>query len=1004
MPEYLAPGVYVEEVDTGDKPIEGVSTSTAGMVGVTMRGPVANPTLVTSVADFQRQFGGRLNYRDYAGTSYLPLAIEGFFTNGGKRVYVVRVLPDTAVYATQRLFDRGDGAVNWTTKLASVAAKNDSLILINQPAIAMGPTDWFVIEDPAGAEYVQAAAANPIVLSSPVMFDVPVGAAITGYVLAPAAAPPKLIAVAANAGANTIEVNDVAGINVNDLVTIGAAPLQDVVRVQATVPANPPAVPNASITLRSALAYGHPVGANVQQVAANPSGGATTAAVEAAPGSRLLVVADRTQLPAAGDAISVGAAATEEWHLFFDGGVVTSSSPLNFVHPAGSQMVAAALTDLAAPDRNITADASPGDAALTLNDRTNIVLHTVLRLGPAAGPNEYVVVRVAPSAAGPGPVELTSAIRSAYVHGTPAAVAHAANDTTAPGAASTVLARSAQPNEQGLYLLDSGPFPANTLLRLGTGDLADYHVTAAAPRIVPVTLTAPLANSHGAGLNVGGRSVTARVQAIDRGSWGNCLRISCADDDPILDTAPAENKGAGAPDLQLRSASGIEAGTVLEFYKGTGATFASQLIQKVSGRTGNTVHFAPGLNAAVDQTMRVRTREFRITAECVQYNPRTQQLVVSPGMSETIRQLSMDPRHSRYFQKAIGPIPAAIDGQSDGESSLIRVRDRLATAAAQATVRLGPDLFSIMLAGGDDAVGDIVDDTYIGTPSLDPTLRTGIYAMQNIEEISVVAVPGRTSQDVQNAVIAHCEQMRYRFGVLDSALLDNFQTVQQHRDLYDSKYAAFYYPWFEIGDPFPINPRAPGVFAIPPSGHVVGIYARTDIARGVHKAPANEVVLAIDDLQAHVLKEQQDILNPRNINVVRDFRDHGRGLRVWGARCITSDPDWRYVNVRRLFNFLEHSLDNGTQWVVFEPNDERLWARVRQSVSSFLTDVWRSGALMGTTAEQAFFVKCDTTTMTQGDIDNGRLILVIGVAPVRPAEFVIIRIGQWAGGSMVQEA
>jgi phage tail sheath protein FI len=185
---------------------------------------------------------------------------------------------------------------------------------------------------------------------------------------------------------------------------------------------------------------------------------------------------------------------------------------------------------------------------------------------------------------------------------------------------------------------------------------------------------------------------------------------------------------------------------------------------------------------------------------------------------------------------------------------------------------------------------------------------------------------------------------------------------------------------------------------------VVGIYARTDIARGVHKAPANEVVLAIDDLQAHVLKEQQDILNPRNINVVRDFRDHGRGLRVWGARCITSDPDWRYVNVRRLFNFLEHSLDNGTQWVVFEPNDERLWARVRQSVSSFLTDVWRSGALMGTTAEQAFFVKCDATTMTQGDIDNGRLILVIGVAPVRPAEFVIIRIGQWAGGSMVQEA
>jgi phage tail sheath protein FI len=1003
--------VYVEEVDTGDKPIEGVSTSTAGMVGVTTRGPVANPTLVTSVADFRRVFGGRLDYHDYPGISYLPLAIEGFFNNGGKRVYVVRVLPDTAVYAANHLFDRGDGAVKWTTTLASVAAKGDSVILVDTPPTP-GPTDWFaIIDDSTRAEFVQAQPARTIGLGTPVVFDVAVGAAVAGYSLLPNGAP-KTLAAAAHANDTTIQVSDIAGIAVNDVVLIGAVPGQELAQVQVAIPANPPAQPNALLVLYTALAYDHPLAANVQPETTNLVG-TTTAAVEVSPGWRLLAVADRTQLPASGDAISIGAAPNQEWHFFFDSGVVTTSTPLDFVHPAGSQVVVATLTDVAAPaDRNITADASPGDTSLTLSDRANIVQHTVLRLGPAAGPNEYVVVHATPGG-GPGPVQLSSPIRSTYTHGTAAAVAHVANDTTAAAAASTVLVRPAHPNEQGLYLLDAGAFPANTLIRIGVGDLTEYRMTAAAPRIVPVTLTTPVMSGHAAGASARGRSVTATVQAIDRGSWGNCLRVRCADDDPILDTAPAENKAVGSPNLQLQSASGIEPGTILEFYTGTGATLASQLVQKVSGRNGNTVHFdPPGLGAAVNTGMRVRTREFKVTAECLHFNPRTLQTVVAAGMSETIRQLSMDPRHSRYFQKAIGPIPAVIDGQSDGESSLIRVADRLTTAAAQTTIRLGPDTFALWLAGGDDDVGGIVDTTFIGNDDLDPSKRTGIYALKNIDEISIIAVPGQSAPAVQEAVITHCELMRYRVGVLDSGPQDTFQTVQQHRDLFDSKYAALYYPWLEIEDPFPANPRVPGSLLLPPSGHVVGIYARTDINRGVHKAPANEVVQAIDDLgiyagaqikQMHVLKEQQDILNPRNINVIRDFRDHGRGLRVWGARCITSDPDWRYINVRRLFCFLERSLDIGTQWVVFEPNDERLWARVRQSVSSFLTDVWRSGALMGKRPQDAFFVKCDTTTMTQGDIDNGRLIMLIGIAPVRPAEFVIIRIGQWAGGSMVQE-
>jgi hypothetical protein len=188
---------------------------------------------------------------------------------------------------------------------------------------------------------------------------------------------------------------------------------------------------------------------------------------------------------------------------------------------------------------------------------------------------------------------------------------------------------------------------------------------------------------------------------------------------------------------------------------------------------------------------------------------------------------------------------------------------------------------------------------------------------------------------------------------------------------------------------------------IPPGGHIAGIYARSDIERGVHKAPANEIVRGAVELQFPLTSGEQDILNPRGVNCLRKFR--GRGIRVWGARTTSSDSLWKYVNVRRLFLYIEESIEEGTQWVVFEPNNEKLWARVRQSITAFLTTLWRAGWLMGTKAEEAFFVKCDRSTMTQDDIDNGRLICVIGIAPVKPAEFVIFRIAQWPGGSAVNE-
>jgi phage tail sheath protein FI len=295
------------------------------------------------------------------------------------------------------------------------------------------------------------------------------------------------------------------------------------------------------------------------------------------------------------------------------------------------------------------------------------------------------------------------------------------------------------------------------------------------------------------------------------------------------------------------------------------------------------------------------------------------------------------------------------------------------------------------LAGGLDNNDKLTVDDFVGVDG-GSGKRTGIQALEDIDEVSIVMAPGMWSGTVQSALIQQCELMKNRFAVLDSPRRDSptsVQDVQAFRAPLDTRYAALYYPWLNVRDP-----SVQEVVLAPPSGHVAGIYARVDAERGVHKAPANEVIFGITQIDQQVTTREQDLLNPFpvNINVLRFFPD--RGNRVWGARVVTSDPQWKYVNVRRLFIFLESSLQVGTQWVVFEPNDEPLWARVRASVTNFLTTVWRSGALQGVTAAEAFFVKVDRTTMTQDDIDNGRLIILVGVAPVKPAEFVIFRIQQ----------
>ncbi len=289
----------------------------------------------------------------------------------------------------------------------------------------------------------------------------------------------------------------------------------------------------------------------------------------------------------------------------------------------------------------------------------------------------------------------------------------------------------------------------------------------------------------------------------------------------------------------------------------------------------------------------------------------------------------------------------------------------------------------------------------------DTARREGIGALEALDDVTMVCVPDLMSsyergdldlegvKAVQTTVLNHCERMKYRFAILDAPPGMSPQQIgdwRKNQAGYDSKFGALYYPWIATPNPLGANGAS---MLVPPSGYLAGIFARTDDQRGVHKAPANEVVMGSIGLEVNVTKGEQDGLNPMGVNCIRAFP--GRGIRVWGARTLSSDPSWRYVNVRRLFNYVEASIENGTQWVVFEPNDQDLWARVRRDVSAFLRLVWRSGALFGATPEQAFYVKCDEELNPPEVRDVGQLIIEVGMAPVKPAEFVIFRISQWAG-------
>ncbi len=306
----------------------------------------------------------------------------------------------------------------------------------------------------------------------------------------------------------------------------------------------------------------------------------------------------------------------------------------------------------------------------------------------------------------------------------------------------------------------------------------------------------------------------------------------------------------------------------------------------------------------------------------------------------------------------------------------------------------GVESGAFFLEGGSDgSVSKINAGTFIGEDG-GPGKRTGLQSFIENNNVSMLAIPGITTPEVIVSLVGHCENLKSRFAVIDMpAEMYKTSDLIGYRGMIDSTYAAMYHPWIEVFDRSSNKSDY-----IPPSGAVMGIYSRTDQTRGVHKAPANEVVFCTG-LKTNYTKDEQDMLNPEGINLIRALP--GQGIRVWGARTASSNNAFKYVNVRRLFIYVEESIKANTNWVVFEPNDATLWHRVELSITGFLDGLWRNGMLAGDSPATSYFVEIGPSTMSKDDITNGRLICNIGIAPSRPAEFVIFRVTQFtaeAGG------
>lgn len=456
--------------------------------------------------------------------------------------------------------------------------------------------------------------------------------------------------------------------------------------------------------------------------------------------------------------------------------------------------------------------------------------------------------------------------------------------------------------------------------------------------------------------------------AKDPGLWGDSISLK------ITRSSKARTQAfekLGDRKYRVKSAAGFNPGDIVIFTEGNTAEY-----NKVEKNQDNVITFENEFTADITDTELLPSKVIstcELTVE-VRYADTT----------EVYENVSFNITAANFIEKKAA------------KSDLITVTYSGDNAAGDLLASLSEDADEVVTAefsgGSNGSVSDITAADFIGTDG-GAGNRTGIQSFLDNDVVSIMAVPGVTDPNVQLTLVAHCENLASRFAVLDlPRSARKVDEIIAHRDIFSSSYAALYHPWLQVFDPLDKKN-----IAIPPSGSVVGLFARSDNSRGVHKAPANEVVKACVGLDCAFNKGEQDILNPKGVNLIRSFP--GQGIRVWGARTVSSDPSWKYVNIRRLFIFIEESIKANTNWAVFEPNDQALWTRVQRTISVFLNNMWRNGSLAGASADEAFFVNIGRNTMSQDDIDNGRLVCVIGVAPVKPAEFVIFRITQNTGSA-----
>lgn len=491
--------------------------------------------------------------------------------------------------------------------------------------------------------------------------------------------------------------------------------------------------------------------------------------------------------------------------------------------------------------------------------------------------------------------------------------------------------------------------------RAKAGEPAGPDHTAAAERVVNDAWSKP----------------TLKVSALNEGRWGNNIWVRFQQN-TAAKTLLTLDLEVGSGEARVNSVRGFERGALVRIYDRENSDYV--IVTEVDDRTirwGSATPIVRRYRAAGPSYLEVLEIDVYASLR---------------DRREVFRGLQMSPLSRRYVARVV-----------NDDSLLIRIDDLHSPAPLPHSLPQAEP--AAKLTGGRDGVDVLTPADFIGYDH-GPANRAGLMALGGVEAVGMLCVPDamlaysrtpgpqadRDVQVIQDAMVNMCENLKDRFAILDAPPTKDVEEVRKWRRRIETSYAALYYPWIEL------RGANDSVVKVPPSGHMAGIYARCDKNVGVHKAPANELIVGAVGLSLNLNEDHLGILNGDGVNALRSLP--GRGTRVWGANTLSEDPDWRYINVRRLFIMLRRSLEEGTQWSVFEPNDARTWERLTGNVTEFLKDLWGQGYFAGAGPDDSFFVKCNGEINTREVRDEGRMIMEIGVAPAIPAEYIIFHVVQ----------